>query len=125
YGGEVWAAVVAELATKESPKAIFGPVTSRQRECLARLAARLGVGLCADAVGFKMEGDTLVGMRPVYAGKIMSKVTWAKSPWVATLRPNVFRPADAQAGKTAQIEKPSVTIPDEIGRAACRERGYR
>jgi len=111
YRGEVWAAVVAELATKESPKAIFGPVTSRQRECLARLAARLGVGLCADAVGFKMEGDTLVGMRPVYAGKIMSKVTWAKSPWVATLRPNVFRPADSQAGKTAQIERPSVTIP--------------
>jgi len=47
----------------------------------------------------------------VYAGKIMSKVTWAKSPWVATLRPNVFRPADSQAGKTAQIERPSVTIP--------------
>ena len=111
YRGEVWAAVVAELATKESPKAIFGPVTSRQRECLARLAARLGVGLCADAVGFKMEGEQLVGMRPVYAGKIMSKVTWAKSPWVATLRPNVFRPADAQPGKTAQIEKPTVTIP--------------
>src|SRR5439155_802596 len=56
-------------------------------------------------------GEQLVGMRPVYAGKIMSKVTWAKSPWVATLRPNVFRPADAQPGKTAQIEKPSVTIP--------------
>jgi electron transfer flavoprotein alpha subunit len=112
YRGEVWAPVLAELATKESPKAIFGPVTSRQRELLARVAARLGVGLCADAVGFKMEGDTLVGTRPVYAGKLLSKVTWAKTPWVATLRPNVFRPAEAQAGKTAQVEKPSVTIPE-------------
>jgi electron transfer flavoprotein alpha subunit len=112
YRGEVWAPVLAELATKESPKAIFGPVTSRQRELLARVAARLGVGLCADAVGFKMEGDTLVGRRPVYAGKLLSEVTWAKTPWVATLRPNVFRPAEAQAGKTAQVEKPSVTIPE-------------
>ena len=111
YRGEVWAPVVAELAGKESPKAIFGPVTSRQRELLARVAARLGVGLCADAVGLKMEGDQLVGTRPVYAGKLLSKVTWAKGPWVATLRPNVFRPADGQAGKTAQVEKPSVSIP--------------
>ncbi len=111
YRGEVWAPVVAELAGKESPKAILGPVTSRQRELLARVAARLGVGLCADAVSLKMEGDTLVGTRPVYAGKLLSKVTWAKGPWVATLRPNVFRPADGQAGKTAQVEKPSVSIP--------------
>ena len=120
YRGEVWAAVVAELATKESPKAIFGPVTSRQRECLARLAARLGVGLCADAVGFKMDGDKLIGTRPVYAGKLVSRVAWQKTPWVATLRPNVFRPADAQAGKTAQVEKPSVTIPPEVMKFAER-----
>src|SRR3954470_7443665 len=112
YRGEVWAPVLAELAAKESPKAIFGPVTSRQREFLARVAARLGVGLCADAVAFTMDGDQLVGTRPVYAGKLVSKVAWAKTPWVATLRPNVFRPADAQAGKTAQVEKPTVTIPD-------------
>jgi electron transfer flavoprotein alpha subunit len=112
YRGEVWAPVVAELAAKESPKAIFGPVTSRQREFLARLAARLGVGLAADAVGFKMEGDRLVATRPVYAGKLLSKVTWAKGPWVATLRPNVFRPADVQAGKRAQVERPAVSIPD-------------
>ena len=111
YRGEVWAPALAELAGKESPKAIFGPVTSRQRELLARLAARLGVGLCADAVGFAMEGDALVGTRPVYAGKLISKVSWAKTPWVATLRPNVFRPAEAQAGKTAEVEKPTVTIP--------------
>jgi electron transfer flavoprotein alpha subunit len=114
YRGEVWAPIIAELAGKESPKAIFGPVTSRQRELLARVAARLGVGLCADAVGFKMDGDKLVGTRPVYAGKLLSRVAWQKTPWVATLRPNVFRPADAQAGKTAQVEKPSITIPPEV-----------
>ena len=111
YRAEVWVAVVADLVGKESPKAIFGPVTSRQREFVARLAARLGVGLCADAVGFGMDGDTLVGTRPVYAGKLLSKVTWAKTPWMATLRPNVFRPAEAQAGKTATVERPAAEIP--------------
>src|SRR5438094_492302 len=49
YRSEVWAAALAELAAAQSPKAIFGPVTSRQREALARLAARLGVGIAAGA----------------------------------------------------------------------------
>jgi electron transfer flavoprotein alpha subunit len=109
YRGEVWAPVAAELAAKEQPKAIFAPVTSRQREFMARLAARLGVGLSADSVALGMDGDRLVATRPVYAGKLLSKVVWAKTPWLATLRPNVFRPAEPQAGKTAVVERPGLS----------------
>ncbi|HEU5193874.1 MAG TPA: electron transfer flavoprotein subunit alpha/FixB family protein [Methylomirabilota bacterium] len=111
YRGETWVPPVAEMAGKESPKAILAPVTSRMREFMARLAAKLGVGLSADSVGLKMDGDKLVATRPVYAGKLLSKVTWAKQPWLATLRPNVFKPADAQDGKSAQVERVSATIP--------------
>src|SRR3989454_8027760 len=98
YRSEVWVAAAAELAARESPQAMFAPVTSRQREFVARLAARLGVGLAADCVGLALEGDKLVATRPVYAGKLLSKVTWAKAPWAVTLRPNVVRPAEAQPG---------------------------
>src|SRR5262245_12864364 len=112
YRAEVWAPVVADLAGKESPKAILAPVTSRQRELMARLSARLGVGLAADSVALAAEGDRLVATRPVYAGKLLSKVTWAKTPWMATLRPNVFRPAEAQPGKTATVDRPAVTAPE-------------
>jgi electron transfer flavoprotein alpha subunit len=114
YRGEVWAPAVAELAGRESPRAIFAPVTSRQREFMARLAARLGVGLSGDSVGFSLDGDRLTATRPVYAGKLLAKVTWAKTPWLATLRPNVFRPADAQPGRTAQVERPAVTLPPAV-----------
>jgi electron transfer flavoprotein alpha subunit len=109
YRGEVWAPALADLIQRESPRAVFGPVTSRQRELLARVAARLGVGLAADCVGLKMDGDRLIATRPVYAGKLLSRMAWAKSPWVATLRPNVFRPAEAQAGRTATVERPTAT----------------
>ncbi len=111
YRSEVWVPAAAELVGKESPRAILGAVTSRQREFLARLAARLGVGISADSTALAMEGDKLVATRPIYAGKLLAKVTWARQPWIATLRPNVFRPADAQAGKTAVVERPGVTIP--------------
>ena len=108
YRSEIWTGAAAELAAKATPRAILAPVTSRQREFVARLAARLGVGLAADCVAFAMDGDKLVATRPVYAGKLLAKVTWAKAPWIATLRPNVFRPAEAQPGRVATVERPSV-----------------
>ena len=111
YRAEVWTPVVSDLAAKEQPKAIFAPVTSRLREFVARLAARLGSGLSADSVGLAMDGDRLVATRPVYAGKVLSRVVWAKTPWIATLRPNVFRPAEAQAGRTAAVERVSAPPP--------------
>jgi len=111
YRGEVWTSVVAELAVKEQPTAIFGAVTSLQRELMARLTARLGVGLSADSVGFLFQDGTLIATRPVYAGKLLSKVTWAKPPWLATLRPNVFKPADPRPGKAPVVERPGLQIP--------------
>ena len=111
YRAEVWTPVVSDLAAKEQPKAIFAPVTSRLREFVARLAARLGSGLSADSVGLAMDGDRLVATRPIYAGKVLSRVVWAKTPWIATLRPNVFRPAEAQAGRTAAVERVSAPPP--------------
>ena len=62
YQGEVWVPMLAELASRETPKAILAPVTSRQRELMARLAARLGAGLAADSVALAMEGDRLVAV---------------------------------------------------------------
>jgi electron transfer flavoprotein alpha subunit len=111
YRAEVWTPVIAELAAKESPQAILAPVTTRQREMMARLAARLGAGLSADSTALSLEGGTLVATRPVYAGKLLSKVTWAKAPWLVTLRPNVFPPAGPQAGASAPVERPSITTP--------------
>jgi electron transfer flavoprotein alpha subunit len=114
YRAEVWAPAIAALAAAESPRAIFGPVTSRQRELMARLAARLGVGLAADCTALAMDGGELIATRPVYAGKLLAKMKWAKTPWLATLRPNVFRPADAQAGRRAAVERPTVTLPEPV-----------
>ncbi|HEY3067439.1 MAG TPA: electron transfer flavoprotein subunit alpha/FixB family protein [Methylomirabilota bacterium] len=112
YRGEVWTKILADLAARESPRAILGPVTSRQRELMARLAARLGVGLAADVVALKLDGDKMVATRPVYAGKLLARMTWAKGPWLATLRPNVFRPAEAQPGRAAKVERIDVAAPE-------------
>jgi electron transfer flavoprotein alpha subunit len=113
YRGEVWTPIVAELAAKESPQAIVAAVTTRQRELMARLAARLGAGLSADSTALAIEDGKLVATRPVYAGKLLARVAWSKTPWLATLRPNVFRPAEPRTGASAQVERPAVSMPTE------------
>ena len=114
YRAEVWVAALAELAAAESPRAILGPVSSRQRELLARLAARLGVGFSGDTMAMAMDGDQLVAIRPVYAGKLTSKVAWAKTPWIATLRPNVFKPAEVRPAETPNVERRSAKLPAAV-----------
>jgi electron transfer flavoprotein alpha subunit len=114
YRGEVWTPVLAELCQKESPQAVFGAVTARQREVMARLAARLGAGISADSTALALADGKLVATRPVYAGKLLSKMTWAKTPWLATLRPNVFKPGDSKPGAAPPVERPAVTLPAAI-----------
>ena len=111
YRGEVWAPALAELVQKESPQAVFGAVTTRQRELMARLAARLGAGLSADSTVLAIEDGKLTATRPIYAGKLLAKMAWAKTPWLATLRPNVFKPADPQPGAAPAVDRPAVTMP--------------
>jgi electron transfer flavoprotein alpha subunit len=105
YRGEVWTPPVAALAAREAPRAIWGAVTSRHRELMARLAARLGTGIAADCVAFSLADGRLVATRPVYAGKLLSRVRWTATPWIATLRPNVFKAAEPEPGRTPAIER--------------------
>jgi electron transfer flavoprotein alpha subunit len=72
---------------------------------MARLAARLAAGIAADCVAFGVTDGRLVATRPVYAGKLVSRVRWTGEPWVATLRPNVFKTADAEPGRTPAVER--------------------
>jgi electron transfer flavoprotein alpha subunit len=105
YRGEAWVPAISDLAGRESPRAIWGAVTSRHRELMARLAARLGAGIAADCVAFGVADGQLVATRPVYAGKLLCRVRWKTGPSLATLRPNVFKAAEAQAGRAPDVAR--------------------
>src|SRR5262249_21413619 len=109
YRGEGGTPALAELAKAEAPRAIWGAGTSRHRGLMARRAARLGTGIAADCVAFALTDGRLVATRPVYAGKLLARVRWTGSPWVATLRPNVFKAGQSDPGRALKVERPSAT----------------
>jgi electron transfer flavoprotein alpha subunit len=116
YRGETWVPPIAELAGREAPRAIWGAVTSRHRELMARLAARLGAGLAADCVAFTLADGQLVATRPVYAGKLLARVRWTAGPWIATLRPNVFKAAEPVEGVAPAVERVALAAADPASR---------
>jgi len=104
YSSEGYAAAVAKAAAQEQPDAIFFPGTAMGRDLAPRVAARLGVGAIADAVGLTLDGSSFSVRRPVYSGKAFATVdTAGKSPQVISLRPNVF--GAEEVGGSAEVVK--------------------
>ncbi|HET9795784.1 MAG TPA: electron transfer flavoprotein subunit alpha/FixB family protein [Thermoanaerobaculia bacterium] len=92
YGGALQAA-----REKESPDAVLIAATSMGKDLAPRFAAKNDAGVLADVMDLRVEGDRLVGVRPVYSGKARATVEAASGLRVATTRPNVF-PAEKNDG---------------------------
>src|SRR5262249_59524532 len=76
YRGETWVPAIADLAGREAPRAIWGAVTSRHRELMARLAARLGARIAADCVAVRPGGGPPRWARPGFPRKGPPRGRW-------------------------------------------------
>jgi len=91
YSAEGYAQTLAQAASQVQPRIILGSASAMGRDFLPRAAARLRVGLAQDCIdACVLEGKGLEFIRPVYAGKAISRVRLTTLPAMATLRPNVF-----------------------------------
>ncbi len=105
---------VLEKVIKEvSPGIVLIGGSSLGKDLAPRVAARLGVGLISDCVGFDLDGEVLVARRPMYAGKLYAYVSCrAAMPHMATLRPNVFEKSDPDRSKSAEVSDVEVALDD-------------
>src|SRR5206468_4399095 len=109
YHPDGFAATVASLGA--SYGAIVFAATATGRDLAPRVAAKLGVGLAADAIDLSREGNGVVATRPVYAGKVIQKVRLGASPAVVSVRPNTFQ-ADRRTGGPADgVAVEAVPVP--------------
>lgn len=103
---------VCALIEKEMPLCLIAPSTSHSRDILARTAARLRSGLAQDCIDVKIDGSTLVAKRYSQGGRFIQETALFGSVPMATVRPNVFQPAESAASTVIELE-------------ACEKKGVR
>lgn len=106
-----YGSAVEQAIKSFSPTVVLGMASPIGRDIFPRLAARHNAGIATDLIELKAEGETLVGLKPMYAGKAYAEVTFQNSGvQFATLRQNVFK-ADASDG-AANVSKLEVAAAD-------------
>jgi len=114
YRAEPYAALLAKVAKDASPEVILFPTTTRGRELAAMAAVDLDTGVMPDVVALELKDGTLLATRPIYAGKLLSKVSCLTRPQLVTYRSRVFAKPAPDTSRTGTVTKiaPVMSEPD-------------
>jgi len=90
YHPEGYARVVADAIRGGGYSVVVFAATGQGKDLAPRVAALLDVPLASDVTGLEVEDGGLLAVRPVFAGKAFSTLSFAASPAMVSIRPNVF-----------------------------------
>lgn len=111
YTAEGYTNVLARLIKETEPILVLTGATTQGKDLAPRLAARLAVGLASDCTGFEVQDGELLVTRPIYAGKAIATIREETTPYMATVRPNIFAAPEPDTSRPAQVEK----VPADAG----------
>jgi electron transfer flavoprotein alpha subunit len=116
---EPFADVLSKIAADAD--VLLLPTTGRTRELAAMVAIDLETGISPDVTALEVDGDAVLATRPIYAGKLLSKViTRERRPQVLTLRSRAFPKPDPDEGRSGEISSFEV----ELGEIVTKVEGY-
>jgi electron transfer flavoprotein alpha subunit len=105
YSSEGFAAAMEAVVRKADPMLVLFGATAMGKDLSARLAARFDAALMTDCVSIDFEGGAVKVKRPVYSGKVYANVVTTKDGIkMASIRPNVYPPAQKGAGRAERID---------------------
>jgi electron transfer flavoprotein alpha subunit len=103
YGTGAWTKALAAAIAAANPAVVLASASQIARDAFPRLAARLGAGLAVECTDLTNAGGTVVGRRPVYAGKALVDVRVKGSLGLFTVRPNSFAVGAAPGGSATVV----------------------
>jgi electron transfer flavoprotein alpha subunit len=116
---EPYASVLSQVAAEAD--VLLLPTTSRTRELAGMVAVDLETGVMPDVVAFEIEDGSVLATRPIYAGKLLTKVICReKRPQILTLRSRAFPKPEPDSGLGGEITRIDV----ELGEIATEVTGY-
>jgi electron transfer flavoprotein alpha subunit len=110
YRPEPFASLISKLAKEGQPEAILFTTSTRGRELAAMAAIDLDSGVIPDVIDIKQDSGKFVATRPIYAGKLLAKVTCSAKPVMLTLRVRAFGKPIEDAGRTGVVKKVSPAL---------------
>ncbi len=117
FTSEPYAEALTALARKYRPEAVLAGATSVGRGFVPRVAVQLRTGLTADCTGLDidLENRRLLQTRPAFGGNIMACIECPDHrPQMATVRPKVFRAAEATPGRTGELAMEELELADPL-----------
>lgn len=120
YRAEPYAALVAQAAA--GAKVLIFPTTTRGRELAGMAAIDLKTGVLTDVTGLEIHGDRVMAVKPVYAGKLLSKVVCANDPQILTLRARAYKKLDADPARSGTLTRLSAALAE--GEIPTKVKGY-
>lgn len=122
YRPEPYAELIAKLAGEQDAELILFPTTTRGRELAGMAAIDLNSGVLVDVIELARAGGKLTATRPIYAGKLFSKVEVSSKPQIATLRGRAFGKPELDESRSGTATKVEPAVAD--GDIATKVVGY-
>jgi electron transfer flavoprotein alpha subunit len=119
---EPFASTLSKVARDMEPAVILFPTTTRSRDLAALVAVDLESGVLVDVIDLEVLDGTVLATRPVYAGKILSKVKCSTQPQIITLRVRAFSKPEIDTARQGTVSSIAAVVPE--GDIATRVTGY-
>ncbi len=110
---EPYAAAIAKLAGEGAPEVLLFPTTTRGRDLAAMTAIDLNTGVLVDVTAMEVVDGTILATRPIYAGKLFSKVQCSARPQIVTLRVRAFPKPEADLGRSGEITSVAAALAED------------
>ncbi len=113
YTTDAYVSVISQLVKEADPAILLMGASVQGKDLSARLSACLDAGMAQDCTNFSIEEGNLVAVRPIYAGKAYTRLTFENSwPQMATARPNVMTISGPDTARSAEIVDAAFTLDD-------------
>ena len=110
---EPFTAALSKLAGETIPEVIIFPTTTRGRDLAAMLAIDLDTGVLVDVTAIEVVDGAILATRPIYAGKLLSKVQCSTRPQIVTLRVRAFPKPVPDATRTGPVNRIEAPMSDD------------
>ncbi len=114
---DAYAFVTHFVLTERKPSIFLAGATPNGRDLAGRLGVRLRTGLTADCTDLRLDPKTgiLVSEVTGFGGGVLALIESPKHrPQMATVRPGVFPPGEADPGRMGDTEQIEVEIPEGL-----------